>query len=455
MKPVMLLKQQLGDEWVIDDPEIIGAYGEDWTRRFKGTVLCLVRPVNIWQIQKVLEVATATQTPVVTQGGNTGLVGGAIPVKEGIVLSMQRFDHVEIDPLSKTAIVGAGCTLSKLNDIALPFGLQFPVDLASRGTATIGGMVATNAGGVHVIRYGSTRHQLLGIEAVFGTGQLVSRLDGLVKDNSGYDWPSILCGSEGTLAVITQVVVKLAEIPKHRIVALVGVETIDDAVSFQNSLRRRFDNINAIEFMTRTGIELVHDIEGTPWPLSRLYSVVVLVELVGRELSNVEFAEFLDGNNNVRDAVSAEDSAASGLWHWRELHTEAISKVGIPHKFDVSFSHKSISSFVNSLNDLLAKEYSGVMSVLFGHLGDGNVHVNLLGADLNDDVDEAILAMVASFGGSISAEHGIGQAKSRFLSLTRSPHDIESMLRIKNALDPNGILNPGIIFDASLKCEVM
>lgn len=448
MKPVTLLKQQLGEEWVIDDPEIIDSYGEDWTKRFKGTVLCLVRPINIWQIQKVLEVARITQTPVVTQGGNTGLVGGAIPVMEGIVLSMQRFDQVEIDPVSKTAIVGAGCTLSKLNEVALAFGLQFAVDIASRGTATIGGMVATNAGGIHVIRHGSTRHQLVGIEAVFGTGQVISRLDGLMKDNSGYDWPSILCGSEGTLAVITQVVVKLIDIPRNRIVALIGLETLDDAISFQNSLRRRFDSIDAIEFMTRFGIELVQDIGGKSWPLSRLFPIVLLVELVGHDLSSVELAEFLDSHFKVQDAVISEDSASSGLWYWREMHTEAISKVGIPHKFDVSLPHKSISPFVISLNEFLVRECSGVLTVIFGHLGDGNVHVNLLGINLNDDVDEAIFAMVASFGGSISAEHGIGQAKSKFLSLTRTPHDIESMLQIKNALDPYGVLNPGIIFEA-------
>lgn len=448
--PVAQLKEQLGERWVIDDPQLIRSYGVDWTGRFHGTVLCVVRPINTWQIQRVLEIARNCHTPVYVHGGNTGLAGGATPVKPGIVVTMQRFDQVEIDPISKTALVGAGCQLDKVNQSAAQYGLQFAVDIASRGSATIGGMVATNAGGIHVIRHGSTRHQLLGIEAVFGTGNVVSRLEGLFKDNSGYDWPSLLCGSEGTLAIITQVVIKLIDIPCDRVVSLIGMETLQDAVSLQARLRQRFDNLDAIEFMTAEGIELVGDIDHKSWPLKNLYPIVLLVELAGKEVSSMDLAEFLDGSDLVHDAVFAEDSLADSLWYWRELHSEAISKVGVPHKFDVSFSPQAIPSFVDAVDQFLAEEYEQVKVIFFGHLGDGNVHVNLLGDDLNDDLDEAILALVASFSGSISAEHGIGRAKAKFLSLTRSPQDIDAMLTIKRALDPSRILSPGVIFEAKV-----
>lgn len=445
---VEALERSFGSRSVITDPEIISSYLTDWTGRFKGDALCVVRPVNSWQVQRALEIARESHTPLITQGGNTGLVGGATPVVRGIVLSTELLKGIEIDAELQIAKVGAGVTLSELNLRAGEAGLRFAVDVASRDSATLGGMVATNAGGIHVIRYGGTRQQLLGIEAVLGNGRLIARMEGLLKDNSGYDWPSILCGSEGTLGVITSVVLKLIPVPAHRSVALISVDTLAGALRIMADAKRRFSRLNAIELMSRSGIELVQLLGGERWPFLAVPAFALLVELSGAEIEVEELAEFLDTHDEVVDAALANDSRADGLWYWRERHTVAINHAGIPRKLDVSIPIRAIPAFVGYVKDLVEKEHPGVKVVLFGHLGDGNIHVNLLNVDESDDeLDHEIYAGVASYGGSISAEHGIGRAKVHDLTLTRSDSDIESMKSLKRALDPAMILNPGVLFE--------
>ncbi len=445
---VAALEQSFGSRSVITDPEITSRYLTDWTGRFKGDALCVLRPVNSWQVQKALEIAREFHTPITTQGGNTGLVGGATPTARGIVLSTELLKGIDIDPELQIAKVGAGVTLSELNLKAGEAGLRFAVDLASRDSATMGGMVATNAGGIHLIRYGGTRQQLLGIEAVLGNGRLITRMEGLLKDNSGYDWPSVLCGSEGTLGVITNVVFKLITMPAHRSVALISVDTIGGALRIMADAKRRFSQLNAIELMSRNGIELVQLFGGERWPFPAIEAFALLVELSGPFIEVEELAEFLDAHDEVVDAALANDSRADRLWYWRERHTVAINHAGIPRKLDISLPIRAIPAFVGYVNGLVAGEHPEVKVVLFGHLGDGNIHVNLLNVDERDDeIDHEIYAGVASYGGSISAEHGIGRAKVHDLTLTRSDSDIESMKSLKEALDPSMILNPGVLFE--------
>lgn len=446
MDLISTLKRSLGSDWIITDPDVVAKYGTDWTGRFRGKVLCVVRPSNSWQIEKTIQIARRLGIALVAQGGNTSLVGGATPVREAIVLSTEKLDQIEIDPVSKSAVVGAGVALETLNDAAKPFGLKFAVDLASRGSATIGGMIATNAGGVHVVKYGATRHQIIGIEAVFGNSKVISRMEGLIKDNTGYDWASILCGSEGTLAIITRAVVRLVEIPPHRTAALIGLSSLDDAVELQMGLRKSFEGIDAIELMTASGIELVSKIHRNRFPLGTIAPFALLVELVGNEPFELELAEFLDREPRVSDAVIASDSQAEGLWLWRELHSEAIAREGLAHKLDVTVPLAAISEFTSSLFGLISGGYPSVSPIIFGHLGDGNIHINLLGQVIDEDLDHEIFALAASFGGSISAEHGVGQAKVLDISLTRSPDDIEMMRSLKRICDPSMILNPGVLF---------
>lgn len=446
MDAISALKESLGSNVVVSDPEITGSYGTDWTGRFKGKVLCVLRPANAWQVQRIIEIARVSGVPVVPQGGNTGLVGGSVPSRSGIVVSSSALKGVEVDPISRIAKVGAGVTLTELDDHASRYNLRFAVDLASRDSATLGGMVATNAGGIHLIKYGGTRQQLLGIEAIFGSGKQITRMEGLHKDNSGYDWPSILCGSEGTLAFITKVAVKLIQMPAHRSVALISLETLSGAIHLMNDIRGAFGQLDAVEFMSEKGLDLVAKLGGPSWPLGKIPPYALLVEAAGDNVEVEALSELLEDHPEVVDAALAHDSRADGLWRWREQISIAIGHDGIPHKLDVTIPIHEISRFVSNLGELLESEYPKVQPVIFGHLGDGNVHVNLLGAeDTDEELDHEVLAMVASFGGSISAEHGIGRAKVDDLSLTRSPQDIEAMRALKHLFDPSLIMNPGVI----------
>ena len=445
---VEALRKSFGAASVVTDPDITSGYLTDWTGRYKGEALCVIRPVNSWQVQRAVEIASASHTPLITQGGNTGLVGGATPVGGGIVLSTQFLKGIDIDENSRVAKLGAGVTLSELTTKAQEAGLRFAVDIASRQSATVGGMVATNAGGIHLIQYGGMRQQLLGIETVLGNGQLISRMEGLHKDNSGYDWSSILCGSEGTLGVITQVAVKLVSAPVHCSVALIAVDSLSGAIRIMRDVRGAFANLDAVEFMSRSGLELVQRLQGVKWPLKEIPPYALLIEVEGDDIEVEEIADFLESHEDVLDAALANDARADGLWYWREQHTVAISHFGVPHKLDVSLPIGAMAGFVRYVSELLELEYPQVRAVIFGHLGDGNVHVNLLNVEeSNEELDHEIFATVASYGGSISAEHGIGRAKVHDLSLTRSPQDIESMRSLKKALDPALILNPGVLFD--------
>ena len=444
---VAALRESFGSESVITDQEIVAGYIIDWTGRFRGEAFCVVRPVDSWQVQRAVEIAREHGVPLVTQGGNTGLVGGAIPVRKAIILSTKFLGGIEIESGTQIAKVGAGVTLGELNALAKTYGLRFAVDMASRDSATIGGMVATNAGGINVIRYGGMRRQLIGIEAVLGNGQLISRLDGLDKDNAGYDWSSILCGSEGTLGVVTKAMMKLVPLPAHKSVALLAVDDLGDAVDVMVEVKKRFRFLSAAEFMTSRGLALVQRLQGAKWPLATIPPYSLLLEVSDDSDATEELAAFLEESGVVRDAVLAADSASTGLWYWRERHTEAISRYGLVRKLDVAVPVRSIARFVNEVQEIVELERPLADVVLFGHLGDGNVHVNLLNLGSGDDqLDHEILAVVASYGGSISAEHGIGRAKVADLSLTRTSADIESMVSIKRALDPSLILNPGVLF---------
>lgn len=447
LKPVEALRASFGYDSVVTDGDVLSSFLTDWTGRFTGTALAMVRPADAEQVVRVVEIAHDTHTPIVIQGGNTGLVGGATPTSGGILLSLSAFKGIEIDPIARSARVGSGVTLGELNAAAFPFGLMFGVDLASRDTATIGGMIATNAGGIHLIKYGGTRQQLLGIEAVFGTGVLIRRMEGLQKDNSGYDWASLLCGSEGTLAIITRAVVKLVSVPEHRTVSLISLATMPQAVELMSDLRKRFDAIQAIEFVSKRGLELVAALRGSPWPMGEFPGFALLVELAGDKVDADGLAEYLSGRSEIIDAVLAVDSGLQGLWMWREDVSLAISAVGIPHKYDVTIPIVQISRFLTQLDTELASDGRRPDVVVFGHLGDGNVHVNLLEVDPDDDeIDDLVLSLTASFGGSISAEHGIGRAKAKYLTLTRSAQDVALMRSLKHVFDPEAILNPGVIF---------
>ncbi|MGH8981069.1 MAG: FAD-binding oxidoreductase, partial [Acidimicrobiales bacterium] len=450
------LAAAVGAAHVLVDPDVVGGYTRDWTGRFAGPARLVVRPGTTDEVAHVLRTCLAAGVPVVVQGGNTGLVGASVPPPSSpvlpVLLSTTRLSAIgPVDTMAAQVTAGAGATLDSVQAAARDAGLMFPVDLAARESATIGGMAATNAGGVHVLRYGTMRRQVVGAEAVLADGRVLSHLGGLAKDNTGYDWPQLLVGSEGTLGVLTAVRLRL--VPRHRAraVALVGVDSTAAAVALAVDLRGRTDGLSAAEVFYDDGLELVCRHGGIEPPFAARRSVYLLIELEGGDDIVDELAAALaDADTEVDDqstALSGDEAGIARLWTYRERHTEAVSSLGVPHKLDVTLPLGAIADFEPEVRRVVEQSWPGAAVVLFGHVGDGNLHVNVVGPPPQDEtVDGAVLELVASHGGSISAEHGVGRAKVAWLGLCRSPAELSVMRAVKSALDPDAQLNPGVLF---------
>jgi len=447
------LRAAVGRAHVLVDPDTRARYEVDWTGRYRGTALAAVRPASTSEVVAVLRACNAAGAAVVPQGGNTGLVGGGVPRGGEIVVSTQRL--ATIDPVGHTdgeLVVGAGVTLEEVRESARSRGWDFGIDLASRQSATIGGMVATNAGGQHVLRYGPMHHQVIGVEAVLADGGVVGRVPALRKDNTGYHWDAILSGSEGTLAVVTRVHLALVPTLPERVVALCGVDDLDAALGVAGALRRDLDTLLGLEVVFADGLELVMAYADLPEPVPTACPAYLIVECGGRVGSSDRMVDALAGvlgaHQEVRASAVASDAAGcERLRSYRELHTEAIAAEGIPHKLDVALPFDRLAEFHREVRARITAAAPQARTFVFGHAADGNLHVNVLGLAVDDSsIDDVVLGLAASMGGSISAEHGIGVAKRDALARNRTAPDIEAMRAIKRALDPLGILNPGALF---------
>lgn len=445
----------VGVAQVLVAPDVRAPFEVDWTRRFGGPAAAVVRPGSTAEMSAVMAACAAAGQPVVVQGGNTGLVGGGVPGPGGdgepapVVLSTVRLNRIgEVDEVAAQVTAGAGVTLSRLQQAAARRGLVFPVDLAARDSATVGGMVATNAGGLHVLRYGSMRAQVLGLEFVLADGTVVSRLSGLVKDNTGYDLSQLVVGSEGTLAVITAARLRLVPDHPERVVALLGLPSTAAALAALDAVRRRAEGLQAAEIFYAEGLEVVRSHAGLGDPLGRPWPVYLTLECAGSTDPSDSLFEALAGLDLPDEATAlAVDPAGQGrLWAYREHHTEAISALGVPHKLDVTLPQSRLAEFEAAVRPVVEQAAPCSHLILFGHIGDGNLHVNVVGPSPTDEaVDEAVLDLVASMDGSISAEHGIGRAKAAWLHLSRSPAELAVMRSVKAAVDPAGLLNPGVL----------
>jgi FAD/FMN-containing dehydrogenase len=457
----------VGPEHCLRDRDLKAGYEVDWTRRFGGPALLVVRPADTDEVAAVLAACTRFGVPVVPQGGNTGLVGGSVPRRGEVVLSLRRLNRVlRCDADEGLLVAEAGTALGAAQSAALGVGSELGIDIAARDSATLGGMVATNAGGIHVVRYGPMRARLAGIEVVLADGTVASRLSGLVKDNVGYDLAQIMAGSEGTLGVVTKVVLRLVPVPRYRVVALVALRAGEDAptgrdaairtvsaaaVALASRLRRRVDGIEALELVYAEGMALVREALGLPAPPDPGADAWLLVEASGGQDPTGVLGTALEDAPGVSAIAVAEDGAARDrLWAYRDRHTEAIATLGVPHKLDVTLPMTALADFAGAVRSGVAAAlgHGGPEPriVLFGHVGDGNLHVNMIGPEPEDHRgDDAVLRMVIERGGSISAEHGIGIAKLEFVSAARSAGDLAVMRRVKAALDPAGILNPGVL----------
>jgi FAD/FMN-containing dehydrogenase len=386
---------------------------------------------------------------VSVQGGNTGLVGGGVPADGSVLLSTTRLSDIEaVDVVAGQVTVGAGCTLAQLQHAVRAEGLDVGVDFAARDSCTLGGMAATNAGGERVLRWGTMRSQVIGIEAVLPDGSVVGRLGGLPKDNTGYDVASLLAGSEGTLAVITRLRLRLVPLLAGRAVALCAVAGTAEAVRLVASLRA-LPSLEAAELFYANGLELVRAHTALPAPFAAEHPAYLLVECAQRSDPTDDLLGALEAAGDVvLDATVASDARGrQALWAYRESHTESINANGVPVKLDVAVPLGEFSEFAAALPGAVAEVAPEARTILFGHVNEGNLHVNVLGALDNDEqVTDVVLRLVASYGGSISAEHGVGRAKASWLELARSSVEIALMRTIKRAVDPAGMLNPGVLF---------
>ena len=427
--------------------EDLASYGTDWTGRFIGSPSLVVRPGSTSEVSQVMHLCSQHNVAVVPQGGNTGLVGGTLADDGQIILSTSRINWIgSIDAVSQQISVGAGATVEQVQESAKQFGLRYAVDFGARGSAMIGGTIATNAGGINVLRYGSTRQQLVGIEAVLPNGDVIEHMAGLIKDNTGYDIASLLCGSEGTLGIVTAARLRLLPLHTSRTTVLLGCDSTEEVVHVVLGVRQQFDSLDAAELFYADGANLVAEAFNVAIPfvapvylLLEFSAEVDLASDIERHLAQSNFAGL--------SAVAQDELGRARLWRLREEHTAAISTHGVPHKFDVTVAVSDLPKFIVKTRQRISETNADWTVYIFGHAADGNMHVNVLGPSATDElVDEVVLQVVAEFKGSISAEHGIGSAKKKWLSLSRSQNEIAMMKAIKGAIDPQGLMNPNNLF---------
>jgi FAD/FMN-containing dehydrogenase len=458
------LRQLVGDSNVLYEGDLT-AWEQDWRKRQRGKALAVVRPGSTAEVAQVVKACSAAGTSIVPQGGNTGLVVGSTPDASGtqVVLSLQRLNAVrEIDAENLTMTVDAGCILQSLQEAAAARGLLFPLSLAAEGTCTIGGNLATNAGGTQVVRYGNARDLCLGLEVVTAQGEIWDGLSGLRKDNTGYDLRDLFIGSEGTLGVITAATMKLYPLPAATLTAWAAVPSLEEAVRLLGLAHKHVGaGLTGFEVMGQFALSLVaRHFSQMRVPLYDQASYCVLLENSDHESelhARTQFERLLETaleEGCVADAVVAENLTQSHqLWHIRESIPLAQAEEGLNIKHDISIAVSRIPQFCRETDALLASQIPGVRLVNFGHLGDGNLHYNVQAPkgsdaaaflnDWEDKVNALVYESVQRFGGSISAEHGVGSLKLEKLEQHKSPVAMEMMRSIKRALDPANLMNPG------------
>jgi FAD/FMN-containing dehydrogenase len=458
------LRALVGEAHVLTEGDL-SAWEMDWRKRSRGKALAVVRPGSTGEVAAVVRACAAAGTPIVPQGGNTGLVVGGVPDDSGreVVVSLTRLNRVRaIDGANLTMTVDAGCVLQNLQQAADDAGLLFPLSLAAEGSCTIGGNLATNAGGTGVVRYGNTRELCLGLEVVTAQGEIWSGLTGLRKDNTGYDLRDLFIGSEGTLGIITGATMKLYPQPAATLTAWAGVPSMDAAVKLLGLAHRHLGaGLTGFEVMGQFALGLADKhYPQLRVPLYRDFPYCVLLENSDQESeehARAQFERLLElalEDGCVADAVVAENIAqARQLWHIRESIPLAQAEEGLNVKHDISIAVSRIPAFVAETDALLQREIAGVRLVNFGHLGDGNLHYNVQAPEGGDTraflreheerVNTLVYDQVQRFEGSISAEHGIGALKVDKLPHYKSNVAIGMMQALKKALDPQNILNPG------------
>jgi FAD/FMN-containing dehydrogenase len=457
------LRAAVGERQVLADGDL-SAWEVDWRRRFHGRALAVVRPGSTAEVAAVVKACVAHGAGIVPQGGNTGLVGGSVPDTSGtqVLLSLTRMNRLRsIDAANLTMTVDAGCVLQTLQQAAAERGLLYPLSLAAEGSCTIGGNLATNAGGTQVLRYGNARELCLGLEVVTASGEVWDGLSGLRKDNTGYDLRDLFIGSEGTLGIITGATLKLHPQPAAVMTALAALPTLDAAVALLQLAQARLGaGLTGFEVMGEFALGLVrkHFTQlAQPLPAAPWMVLLEQSDSEGESHARAQFEGLLEAALEaglISDAAVAESIEQSNtMWHLRESIPLAQVEEGLNVKHDIALPVSAIPAFVADTDAALRQAFAGIRLVNFGHLGDGNLHYNVqapegvVAADFLSDsehaVNDIVYDAVARFGGSFSAEHGIGALKRDELVQRKSPVAVAMMRAIKSALDPHGLMNPG------------
>lgn len=412
----------------------------DWTGRYSGQALCVVKPASTKEVSQIVKYCNENQIPIIPQGGNTGLVHGSVPgeTKDGslpIVLSTLRLKELNpVNKLDRSVIVGAGVTIKDLANHVASFGFAYGVDLAARDQATIGGTVATDAGGIRVVHYGTTKAQVLGVEAVLADGQVIDSLGSTTKDGAGYDLPAWLVGSEGTLAIITKVRVKVKSPLPSAHTYFVGLNKFSECSNLIAKCFLEEKRVLAAEAIDKESFDLVCNFLNLAKPLSDQRVVMLLETDLALDLSEYPHVE------------SHNETERLEFWARREQLGEAVGSLGLIHKADVGIPPENLDQFIEQFHQKLRALPQVKQTLVYGHIAESNLHLEIIGPDKNDlEAENITYRLVADFGGTVASEHGVGRAKCEFLHLVRSQNYLETIKLLKKTLDPKNIFNPGAV----------
>jgi FAD/FMN-containing dehydrogenase len=438
----------VGPGHVSTDPDVLAGRSVDHTGRYRGRASALVRPGSADEVAEVLRVCRDAGTHVTIQGGRTSLVAGTVPEHDDVLLSTERLGTIsDVDKVERRVEVGAGSTLAAVQRAATTAGLVFGVDLAARDTATVGGMASTNAGGLRTVRYGNMGEQVIGLDVALPDGSVVRRHSHVRADNTGYDLPALFVGAEGTLGVITSLDLRLHPDPPHRVTAVCGFEDLDALVD-ASRLFRDLEGIAALELIDGRASALTNEHLGVAAPVHGDW--LLLVELASDFDQTERLAHTLEGVRTPGEpAVGVDLAAQQRLWRLRESIAEVLGVYGPPVKFDVSLPLSAVARFAQDADALLRRHAPDAVGVLFGHIGEGNLHLNVLrcSEEQERDLYVAMMDLIAECGGNVSSEHGVGSRKRKYVGMSREVADIAAMRTLKTAFDPTGYLNAAVLFD--------
>ncbi|MFK8139214.1 MAG: FAD-binding oxidoreductase [Bdellovibrionales bacterium] len=458
--PLESLKSLVDTNAFFTSEDYLEKYGRDWTRFFEVKPSAVVFPKSTKEVQSIVLWANENNFKIVPSGGRTGLSGGAVASNGEIVLSLEKMNQIlDYDPIDRVVEVEAGLITEELQNYAKEKGQYFPVDFAARGSSQIGGNIATNAGGIKVIKYGNFRDWVVGLEVVTGEGEILELNNGLIKNNTGYDFRHLFIGSEGTLGIITKASMKLSSQPPEEMVLLLGLQNLKDIMPVFENFTQKLP-VTAFEMFTDKALKYVKKASSLSSPLSDDFPVYLVVEVAAEnesiEEKLMEVFEYCMEEAWIHDGViSQNETQAMEFWSYRELVAEAVA-FAPPHKNDISVRISKIPDFIEKIEKVYSEKYPDFEVVWFGHIGDGNLHINILKPDnMEMDkflkevhlVDRVLFEEIQELKGSVSAEHGVGLVKKEALQFSRTKIEIEYMKRIKKSFDPNLVLNPGKIFD--------